>query len=305
MANNPKHGDEIVVSQKSALGGTKLVAGRQFQEFLDDLGDISLASTADIIQQLAILDGRIDTLFPQINRLDKALDNATQLIAVLDALRDNPVADAATSGGSTVHMSQLFTSSGTWLLPANIVGNPMVTACGGGGGGANSAGNPAGGNGGECCDRLSVNVVANVTVIIGTGGAGATLNFGGSDGGTTSFGALIVLLGGAGGPVNPTSRPVQGGSFGGLNVSGGVGNRGPTGMGISRAGSPGVGTNSDDHNGGGGGLILSTSGVAGGSNLATGGKGFGAGGASDAIGGGATAGAGADGAVLVEWEEAA
>lgn len=300
MANNPKHGDEIIVSQKSALGGTKLVAGRQFQEFLDDIGN-NPVSTADIIQQLAILDGQVNTSRAEINRLDKALDDATQLIAVLDALRDSPVADAAPSGGVSVRKSQLFTASGTWSLPANIIGNPRITGCAGGGSGA-IGGVAQGGNGGECCDQLEIVVTASVVVTIGLGGASVTTGAG-NTGGTTTFGAFITLLGGGGGANTTASANSQGGSYGGV-ASASI-TRPATSMSISRSGSPGRGnTSNGDNNGGGGGLILTTSNVGGGDSSvdALGGKGFGAGGASGSSG---TSGAGAPAALLVEWDEAA
>jgi len=86
MANNPKHGDEAVVSQTNALGGNKLVFSRPVQAFFDDLGNLDLTSTADIIQHLAIIDGQVNKVAPQISRLDKAVENSQQLIAVLTGL---------------------------------------------------------------------------------------------------------------------------------------------------------------------------------------------------------------------------
>ena len=54
-ANNPKHGDAIIRAAPDALGGTKLIATRQFQQFLDQLGTAVDSSSDSDIQSIASL----------------------------------------------------------------------------------------------------------------------------------------------------------------------------------------------------------------------------------------------------------
>lgn len=108
--------------------------------------------------------------------------------------------------------AQLFTSSGTFTVPAGV-SSIKVTVVGGGGGstlywGSNGA------NGGACQGIYTVTPGAAITVTVGAGGAGATANnTPGGAGGTSSFGALASATGGAG--ASNTSNPTPGDSSSG------------------------------------------------------------------------------------------
>jgi hypothetical protein len=123
---------------------------------------------------------------------------------------------------------QEFSSSGTWTKPsgANFV---LVETWGAGGGGARptaGASNPggAGGGGGAYNFRLfkASDLASSVTVTVGTGGTGGSVNGGvGATGGTTSFGSLLSSFGGGGGFGSATTTTVNGGGGGGGVLSAG------------------------------------------------------------------------------------
>lgn len=110
----------------------------------------------------------------------------------------------------------IFTSSGSWTVPAGVT-TIKVTAqgAGGGGGGAGATGAStvsaaAGGNAG--CLAVGIYTVTPgtvYTVTIGASGtAGAAGFHSGGNGGTTSLGSLISAPGGAGGPGAAAGSPV-------------------------------------------------------------------------------------------------
>ena len=120
---------------------------------------------------------------------------------------------------------QIFTSSGTFTVPANVTSIDIFCVGGGGAGGdyyvANSdssAGNGGGGGGGYTATKLghSVTPGQTFTVTIGAGGT-VTTNSSGGTGGTTSFGSVLSANGGSGGEEN------SGGTDGGAGGSGGGG----------------------------------------------------------------------------------
>jgi hypothetical protein len=200
---------------------------------------------------------------------------------------------------------QVFTSSGTFNVPA-LVTAVKVTVIGGGGGSggcqttAGSQGADAGGGGGGGTSIKWVTGLTpggTVTVTVGTGGTGgsAGANNGGS-GGTSSFGAHCTATGGGGGNGSATSSGyliVAGGAggtgaSGDLNFSGGAGGNGFV-AGGNRAGQ-----------GFGGDSFMSGRSQPGGADGA--GYGGGASGPSLAASSSQTAGAaGANGVVIVEW----
>jgi len=73
-ANNPRHGDEIVRQSPDSLGGTKLIATRQFQQFLDQLGDTVNNEGSDSENVLLNLTSQIGRLKAVIQKQDKELD---------------------------------------------------------------------------------------------------------------------------------------------------------------------------------------------------------------------------------------
>ena len=139
----------------------------------------------------------------------------------------------------------IFSASGSYSKPAGLkAAFIQQVGAGGGAGGAGSAGSGAsaggGGGGGEyrsgffAASALS----ASETVTIGAAGSGgSTSGTNGTAGGNTSFGALLVANGGAGGTGDTTRSTTVGrgevGGAGGVGGSGGirtiVGQQGGTG----------------------------------------------------------------------------
>lgn len=111
-------------------------------------------------------------------------------------------ADVAGAGGFT--NMQVFTSSGTFIVPAGVT-KVMVEVRGGGGGGGSGNGTSSGqggSGGGYGMGIFAVTPGSAITVTVGAGGVGAafgTVCSVGSAGGTSSFGALISASGGGGG----------------------------------------------------------------------------------------------------------
>ena len=125
------------------------------------------------------------------------------------------------------HGFAVFTSSGTWTVPAGVV-EAFVEVYGGGGGGARmtTAPGPSGGGGGGIAkERVTLVGVSSVIITVGAGGAGGVAdgNAGGG-GGTSSFGGFCSAGGGAGGTVTGDSAGGGTGSGGNLNWT--VGNGG-------------------------------------------------------------------------------
>lgn len=108
-------------------------------------------------------------------------------------------------------VKQIFTSTGTFIVPAGITELILIGYGGGGGGGngafttgsANLQGGPGGA--GSIMSTQYITVVPNTsyTVTIGAGGAGGTGNAAagnvGAAGADTTFGSLATFLGGGGG----------------------------------------------------------------------------------------------------------
>ncbi len=134
---------------------------------------------------------------------------------------------------------QVFTSSGTYTAPSDLLYAIVeVQAPGGGSGGADAAttagactaGAGAGGYSRELLTAASIGASQSVT-IGAPGTAGSNAGGSGGDGGTTSFGALLSATGGTGsvGSGSNTDQPGAEGGDGGngsggtLNIAGGSG----------------------------------------------------------------------------------
>ena len=214
--------------------------------------------------------------------------------------------------GINIPKFQIITSSATWTKPAKFVeGSLYVTGIGGGASGCSSNdASRAGANSAEAVYRARVDVsaVSSVSVTIGAGGAsvnGAGVNTAGNAGGATTFGALLSLAGAAATPTTARAATV-GGAYGAINnatVMSFTAQR----LGLAIAGNEGGSTGSiatAQANGGGGIIVDGTGTKAGdvaGSGKACGGIGYGAGGASAQNN--VASGAGAQGVIVLEWEE--
>ena len=118
------------------------------------------------------------------------------------------------------HGYQLFTESGTFIVPDHVTALKVTCVGGAGGGGGGNAGETSGGYGATGYINsmlLSVTAGESHTVTVGSGGAGGvavtaqvTNAPAGSSGGVSSFGSLVSASGGEGGG---GARWVEGGSY--------------------------------------------------------------------------------------------
>lgn len=123
------------------------------------------------------------------------------------------VSGAATQ---TIPAMQVFTSSGTFTVPAGIT-RVRVYVTGGGGGGVSWAG---GGGGGTAIKIISgLTPGANIAVTVGQGGVGQAGTAG--TGGTSSFGSYCSATGGEGAVDNNYGGAGGVGINGDLNLTGG------------------------------------------------------------------------------------
>jgi hypothetical protein len=138
---------------------------------------------------------------------------------------------------------QVFTSTGTFTVPADIT-KVKVTVVGGGGGGGGYAGsyatNGIGGSGGGAAIKIVSGLTPSgtVSVTVGTGGAagGTGSTSRGGTGGTSSFGAYCSATGGGGGY---NSQQAGGNAPVGVGGSGSSGDLNLNGNGPSFGVSPG------------------------------------------------------------------
>jgi len=196
---------------------------------------------------------------------------------------------------SVVKGSQVFTSSGTFTVPANVT-EVVVEVWGGGGGGggphtASGGGAGGGGAGGYAMKRITgLTPGATIAVTVGTGGSSqSTVDTAGFNGNSSSFGAYCSATGGTGGtPYGGPGTDVAGGTGtgGDINLTGGGGNsdnltnKGTFGGNAPRGGAGGVG---------------GWGSISGGAGTVPGGGGGGA------DNGGSAGGAGGAGMVYVRW----
>lgn len=112
---------------------------------------------------------------------------------------------------------QMFTSTGTYTVPATAT-RLFVQLTGGGGGSAGYC--ESGGAGGYAEGTYAVTGGATYTVTVGAAGAGVGYYAAAGVGGTTSFGALLSATGGWGANNNSSHGGGHGGnSFGGAQAS--------------------------------------------------------------------------------------
>jgi hypothetical protein len=127
---------------------------------------------------------------------------------------------------------QVFTSSGTFVVPAGVT-LVEVTVTGGGGGSAactNGTSSGGGGAGGTAIRACTVTPGSSIAVTVGGGGGGGGGGSGGN-GGTSSFGAFCNATGGTGSSSQgytgfPSGGAGGAGAGGDINIIGGYGSDG-------------------------------------------------------------------------------
>lgn len=257
-------------------------------------------------------------------RLPEDTDNGSNYVALkaADNLASNvtftlPSADGTsgqvlqTNGSGTLSFAtpasgfsamQIFTSSGTFTIPAGKTTVKVTVVGAGGGGGASSASSTpgaGGGGGGTGISYLTSLTPGNtISVTIGSGGAGGTSGGNGSNGGSSSIQSgtqtitTITANGGTGGGgANSTPSAGSGGTTSGANIN----IKGGGGGGATSFGSPpgALGGNSS--------LGAGAAGIYGNSPGQTGGDYGGGGGGAPSPGIGRDGGAGAGGVVIFEY----
>lgn len=132
-------------------------------------------------------------------------------------------------GGGVVGVNKIvFTSSGNYIKPSNLV-QLYVECVGGGGGGFGSGGATSGTSGGSAggyCAKLfaASQIGTSEAYSVGAGGAGgAHGGNAGSAGGNTTFGGVLTANGGGAGTGYTTINPGGTASGGDINIQGGTG----------------------------------------------------------------------------------
>lgn len=162
--------------------------------------------------------------------------NSLRVAEICDENGANCVDVSEGLGGGAVSEpgSQIFTSSGTFTVPAGV-NMVYVTAVGGGGGGGggvasgydvNIAASGGGGGSGYYVEDKMVFVTpgSSIPITIGAGGNGGAAKTKGGNGGTTLFGSYLSVSGGIGGAGAPGAYGPNAGGAGG--ASGGQSQRG-------------------------------------------------------------------------------
>lgn len=198
-------------------------------------------------------------------------------IVQLDGFARLPAVDASQLFNLPFRNRAIYSSSGSWTVPAGVT-KVYVQLWGGGGGG--SGGNTVGqihGNGGGggayASEYISVTPGASMSVTVGTGGSGGTGGaspLAGSAGGSSTFGGVSAGAGAGAGAV--TASYTNGGTSGATeNIPGGIGGAG--GNGSSGLGGFG-GASPQGGSGGPGSYVNSTAGASGRAPGGGGGGGF-------------------------------
>lgn len=271
----------------SATARTNLGLGTLATHGDGDKGDITVSSG-----------GTVWTLDSVITAGSVGSSSAIPVITYDAKGRITGVSTATFTAGGFSNI-QVFTSSGTFTVPAGIT-KVKVTVVGGGGGGGGGMGNSAVAGAGGGMGGFGIKIISGLTpsstvsVTCGAGGSGGgTANSPGpagtgTSGGTSSFGAYISCTGGSGG---------QGAFNGGVSV-GGAGGSSSGGDFNSTGTSGGNAGSSGGPNGYGGGMSGGAAKATGTGNAGTLGCGGGGGGSYPSAGSG---GAGGNGVVIVEW----
>lgn len=269
------------------------------------------AVLASLVGFQATQPGTNQTLEEQIANIDEDISSIeTQIGDIVAAINNIKV---------PVWKMQVFDANGTFTVPESIAGSVVyVTGSGGGGSGqaiafpSSSSQQASAGNAGCYIEKRPVQVTAGdaIPVIIGAGGAAVTATGGASttvvtnglNGGSTSFGSLVISGGGVG--IEQGGGWVSGGLIGGVNtqaqnsISHVAGRRVQNGNAIAFGSAGGAFGSGVD------GVATADVDAVGLSPVANSGAGGGA--AAVRVGGSnktATSGAGGSGKIIVEWQE--
>lgn len=132
------------------------------------------------------------------------IPNATTSVAGLQSAADKTKLNALSTSLPSLNHA-LFTSSGSWTVPAGVTRVRATVVGGGGGGVSNGSENTApGGLGGVAYGEYTVTPGASITVTVGAGGAAGILVASSSAGGSSSFGAFASATGGGAAISSPT-----------------------------------------------------------------------------------------------------
>lgn len=226
-----------------------------------------------------------------------------------------PPVFAASPNGFALN-TQVFTATGTLVVPTGVTQmliDAVASGGGGGGGGSGSSATGSGGGGGgagQSTQRQTVAVTGGetLTVTIGNAGSSAAAATNGGNGGSLTIvgsvsGSLVNLSGGNGGVAGINLAGGSGGGAGGVGFpNGSYGNDTSSGASGSPGGNGGPGASSPFGGGGGSGRGASANGIAG---MAAGGYGGGGGGGGgyyvSGVGTGGAGGAGTKGFAAIRW----
>lgn len=150
--------------------------------------------------------------------------------AVTPAGLSAAIADA---NPATLPRMSVFSSSGTWTKTAKARKALVIAQGPGGAGGGDASGAfraGAGGGAGACAiSLLDISGINSAVVTVSAGGVGVANDHGGSGGGNTSFGTLVVASPGQGGSRGVSGQQVVGG-LGGQTATAQILLRGASGM---------------------------------------------------------------------------
>ena len=279
--------------QNGAITTAQLAAGAVTNANLtaNAVATINIQNNAITTTQIA--DGAVVNRNLAANAVNATNIASGQVVKTINGFTDNVTVSLLgilTAGANTVLFTngnnlqvsalvaniQVFTNSGTFIVPMNVTRIKVEIWGGGGGGGKSALGSGAGGGGagGYAFNVFNVTPGASYPVTVGSGGTN------GVSGTTSSFGALMSAAGGGAG-TNATPSAVGGGGKGGTTTNsiapfiGSAGDGGSTltgagGNGASAFGdlggtggwgdAGGAGTNANGPGaGGGGGATTSTS----------------------------------------------
>jgi hypothetical protein len=112
----------------------------------------------------------------------------------------------------------VFTSSGTWNIPANVKWAKFRIWGGGGGGGGGTSGNVGSGGGGAGYAEGTISLGSNTSlaIVIGAAGSGGSAGNAGTAGTASTIAALGITASGGGGGSGNSGTPGSGGSASGL-----------------------------------------------------------------------------------------